>query len=131
MLTIPLDRIAAIVATARDCERMGEASEDDELEDREDDERAGGLGATLARNRLLKLISALDRAELSEVLALTWMGRGDFEPEALPEAIRQAGRIISVHPAQYLANLPDLAEHLKNALGALGVRLGEYAGGRG
>jgi hypothetical protein len=62
----------------------------------------------------------LTRTELDELLALAWMGRGDFEPDDLPEALLQASKIISTHPAAYVAGLPGLAEYLRSALTSLG-----------
>jgi hypothetical protein len=130
MLSIPPERIAAIIVAARACE-----AEDKELlrarrargrvaEEADEDENDGVFEVSPARQRLMKLIVSLRGTEFTELLALTWLGRGDFEPEALPEALRQASNIISTHPAQYLANLPGLADYLESALISLGIGVG-------
>lgn len=113
MYTITLDQIAAIIIAARDCEAEEKALA----------RRKAGSGATPvtpAADHLADLIADLTRTELNELLALAWMGRGDFEPDALPEALRQASNIISTQPAAYAARLPGLAEYLRSALTSLG-----------
>jgi hypothetical protein len=117
MFTITLDRIAVIVVAARDCE-----AEEKALNRRTP---AGGAPiATPAADHLLDLVADLTRTELDELLALAWMGRGDFQPHALPEDLRQASKIISTHTAAYVARLPGLADYLGSALTSLGYRLG-------
>lgn len=113
MYTITLDQIAAIIIAARDCE-----AEEKALARRK--AGSGTTPATPAADHLADLIADLTRTELNEVLALAWMGRGDFEPDALPEALRQASNIISTQPAAYAARLPGLAEYLRSALTSLG-----------
>ena len=113
MYTITLDQIAAVIIAARDCE-----AEEKALARRK--AGSGTTPATPAADHLADLIADLARTELNELLALAWMGRGDFEPDALPEALRQASNIISTQPAAYAARLPGLAEYLRSALTSLG-----------
>src|SRR5271169_4106443 len=117
MFTITLDLIAVIVIAARDCE-----AEEKALNRRKP--ASGAPPATPAADHLFDLIADLTRTELNELLALAWMGRGDFEPDALPEALRQASKIISTHPAAYVARLPGLADYLRSALTSLGYHVG-------
>ncbi|HXP78018.1 MAG TPA: DUF3775 domain-containing protein [Stellaceae bacterium] len=122
MLTIPLQQIAAIIAAARDCEveekalARADRKSGAERRDRESD-------ATPEADRLLDLVADLTSTELNELVALAWMGRGDFEPEAFPAALQQATKIISTHPAEYVARLPGLADYLRSALTSLGYRV--------
>ena len=128
MISIPLERITDIIIAARACE----AEERDLLDTmharggamEDDDDHDNGYAVTPARGQLLKLIVALRGAQFTELLALAWLGRGDFEPEALPDAVRQASNIISTDPAHYLANLPGLADYLESALISIGVGVG-------
>ena len=114
MLTIPLDRIAAIILAAR--EREAE-------EKRAVSRKSGGRPSTAAADSLLDLVAGLTGEELNELTALAWMGRGDFEPDAFPEALRQAAEIISTHPAEYVAHLTGLAHYLRSALASLGYHV--------
>jgi uncharacterized protein DUF3775 len=113
MYTITLNQIAAIIIAARDCE----------VEEKALARRKAGGGrtpVTPAADHLADLIEDLTRTELNELLALAWMGRGDFEPDDLPEALRQASKIISTQPAAYVARLAGLGEYLRSALTSLG-----------
>ena len=124
MLTIPLERIAAIIVAARESEAEEKASADAARPQSSKRRGAAGNPAPApAAKRLLELVAGLGAAELNELMALAWMGRGDFEPEAFPEALRQAAKIISTHPAEYVARLPGLADYLRSALTSLGYRV--------
>jgi hypothetical protein len=117
MLTIPLDRIAAIILAAREREAEEKALA------RAVSRKSGGRPSTPAADGLLDLVAGLTGEELNELTALAWMGRGDFEPDAFPEALRQAAKIISTRPAEYVAHLPGLAHYLRSALTSLGYRV--------
>lgn len=123
MLTIPLQRIAAIIAVARDCEAEEKALARADRRKPGVELGSGRPQATPAADRLLDLVADLTSTELNELMALAWMGRGDFEPEAFPAALRQATKIISTHPAEYVARLPGLADYLESALTSLGYHV--------
>ncbi len=119
MFTITIDRVAAIIVAARDWE-----AEEKALARRKAEAwRGAAVPATPAADHLLDMIADLTPLEVNELLALAWMGRGDFEPEDLHEAFRQASKIICTHPATYLARLPGLADYLRSALSSLGYRV--------
>jgi hypothetical protein len=120
VFTIKLDRVSAIIVAARGCEAEEKARARRKLELQPG---SWAVPATPAADRLLDLIGDLTPSELNELLALAWMGRGDFEPEEFPEALRQASKIICTHPAAYLTYLPGLAHYLRSALTALGYRV--------
>jgi hypothetical protein len=127
MLSILPERIADIIVTARACEAedkaqlLARSARGRFAGEIDEDEGRGAFELSIARRRLLKLIVSLRGTEFTELLALAWLGRGDFEPESLPEALRHASNIISTHPAQYLANLPGLANYLESAVISLGI----------
>ncbi len=123
MLTIPPERIAAIIMAARESDAEEKALARAAQRKAGAEPGAQEIGATPAAERLLRMVANLAGTELNELMALAWMGRGDFEPDALPEALRQAAKIISTHPAQYVARLPGLAHYLESALISLGYRV--------
>ena len=119
MFTITIDQVNAIIVAARDWE-----AEEKALAWRKPDARRGAAAPpTPAADHLLDMVADLTPLELNELLALAWMGRGDFEPEDLHEAFRQASKIICTHPATYVARLPGLADYLRSALSSLGYRV--------
>lgn len=75
---------------------------------------------TPARARLLTLLDGLDRDDLVELVALAWIGRGDFEWSDWPTAVARARNLISTRPAEYLADLPGFPFYLRSALVSLG-----------
>jgi len=109
LLNIPLERLSLLMRTARERER-GAAP-------------AGAQRVPMPRERLLRELRALEPPQRVELLALAWMGRGDFEPHEFPRARAQAEQLISLHPTEYLADLPGLADYLASALTSLGFRL--------
>jgi hypothetical protein len=114
MLTITPPRLALIIIAAREREVEMQAS------------KAGGSAATPARDRLLQRIGRVEPEELAELVALAWIGRGDFDAADLPEALRQARKIMGTRPVDYLAGMPGLADYLERALAALGYAVEEF-----
>ena len=113
MLTITPPRLALIVIAAREREAEMRAF------------KAGGTKATPARERLLQQIGRVEPGELAELVALAWIGRGDFDAKDLPAALNQARKIMGTRPADYLAGMPGLADYLERALAALGYGVEE------
>jgi hypothetical protein len=120
MLTIPLDTIGWIIVKAREYDVKeadtsdGEAASDDVmgvLEDRADDPTEAELRSW---------IGDLSEDEQAELVALFWMGRGDGGVEELPELVETARASRTRSTAGYLLGEPLLADHLEEALEALG-----------
>lgn len=120
MLTIPLDTVGWIIVKAREFDVKeedasdGEAASDDVmgvLEDRADDPTEAELRSW---------IGDLSDDEQAELVALFWMGRGDGGPEEFAELVETARAARSRPTADYLLGEPLLADHLEEALEALG-----------
>lgn len=80
----------------------------------------GGAGAG-AGAQLDGLIEAMAEDEAHDLVALLWVGRGDFEPEEWAEARRTAREEATAPLGRYLADQPQLADHLEAGLEAMGV----------
>lgn len=74
-----------------------------------------------AGEQLDGLVEGMDDDEAAEIVALLWVGRGDFEPEEWDEAVRTAREERDVPVAEYLKGEPQLADHLEAGLEAMGV----------
>lgn len=86
----------------------------DSLEDTKDNPTARELRAA---------INSLDVESQAALVALTWIGREDFEPEDWEEA-RAAARERAVGPtARYLMGIPLLGDYLEEGASRLGVPL--------
>lgn len=67
------------------------------------------------------VMEAMDEDEAMDLVALLWVGRGDFDALEWDEA-RAAVRDEATTPvATYLKNQPQLADHLEAGLEAMGV----------
>lgn len=54
------------------------------------------------------------------LVALMWVGRGDFDAGEWNSAFRQAGEEWTPHTAEYLLTTPLVADYLEEGLAALG-----------
>lgn len=68
---------------------------------------------------LAGMIEALDIDELRDLLALIWLGRGDFDGR-WDAARRQARETESLHLISYLEQTPLVDEYISEALDVLG-----------
>lgn len=66
------------------------------------------------------IINDLDQAQQAQVVALMWLGRGDYEPEEWEILLEDAEDAWSDHTADYLLAHPLLAEQLEEGLESLG-----------
>ncbi len=112
MFTVSRQHISLIIRAAH--ERESELTADDGLP-----------RSARAREQLLALLDSLDRDDLVELVALAWIGRGDFEWSAWATAVARARNLISTHPAEYLADLPGFPYYLRSALVSLGYAFKE------
>ncbi len=83
----------------------------DVLEDRRDDPTYAELMGTL---------EALNEDELSDLVAMTWIGRGDFDVDDWEEAKEQAQQRGAKGTAEYLLGTPLLRDFLESCFIDLG-----------
>jgi hypothetical protein len=67
------------------------------------------------------LIEGLNEDQRLDLVALCWIGRGDFEPEEWDEARQTAAEEATLTVAEYLKGVDHLAEHLEAGLEAMGI----------
>lgn len=65
-----------------------------------------------------EFINALDEDQQIDLVALAWIGRGDFEIEQWAEARAEAASAHNDRTAEYLLGTPLLSEFLEDALSA-------------
>jgi hypothetical protein len=132
MPTINTDKVCFVVVKARELE-----SEDDGVDadasNATDDHFVSVLtedafGAV--RDEVASFIDAMDLDEQCELVALTWVGRGDFGAEDWEEAIQLARERREAPVSAYLLGIPLLASHLENGLGEFGESCALFAADR-
>ena len=83
----------------------------DVLEDRRDDPTYAEIMGTL---------EALNEDELSDLVAMTWIGRGDFDRDDWEDAKEQARQRGTKGTAEYLLGTPLLGDYLESGFSDLG-----------
>ena len=126
-LNISLEKVCFVIAKARELdvkvapEELDDASDEDMmqriLEDYADD-------PTFAELRSFLLEQNDD--ELKELLALAWLGRGDFAFEEWRDGIRRVGDVRQYHTADYLLGTPLLADFLEEGLAQFSLSCAEF-----
>ena len=129
MLTIPLDKLAFIIIKAREFDVEDAAVDAGSGSNPTDD----GMTDVLEDNpdnpteeELADAIAGLSRLQQIELLALMWLGRGDYDKSEWHEALREAARAHDDNEANYLIGTPLLAAYLEEGLALLGYSIADY-----
>jgi Protein of unknown function (DUF3775) len=67
-----------------------------------------------------EFLAGLNDDERFDLVALTWIGRGDFEPEEWGAALKLAREREALSTADYLLGIPNLGDLLDEGLAATG-----------
>lgn len=133
MLVMPLEKLAFIIVKAREFDAevppVDVASGSNPTDDGETDVLEAGSGNP-TEQELADAINALSELERIELLALVWLGRGDFAKEEWREALREAGRVHDEKEADYLIGTPLLATYLEEGLSQLSLSIADFEVGR-
>ena len=133
MLTIPLDTLAYIIIKAREYSAevppVDPESGSNPTDDAERDVLEGSADNP-TYEELVHAINFLNDAQRIELLALTWLGRGDYIKEEWREAVAEARRIHDKKETDYLVGTPLLADYLEQGLSQLGYSIEDYEIGR-
>lgn len=122
-LTIPLKTLGFIIAKAREYDVEVAPVDEDTGSNPTDDESLDVLEARRdnpTRQELIDALEGLNEDERVELLALTWLGRGDFTASEWPEALRLARERHDAKESEYLASTPLLADFIETGLNELG-----------
>lgn len=98
-----------------------DSGEQEILEDYADDATA---------TELKSAIDDLNDDEIVDLIALTWVGRGDFGRQEWPEARALARERHRRHSADYLMGMPQLGDYLEEGLSTLGYSCADYESDR-
>ena len=133
MLTIPLEKLAFIVEKAREYDAQVPVDRDyEEGSDAVDDDDREVLLDTPDNPTAQELRDAIDGLnvdEREELLALMWLGRGDYDAGSWPEVLQQARDALSSTETEYLLGTPLLGDYLEEGVEALGLSLEDFQRG--
>ena len=128
-LNVSVDKVCFIILKAREFDAKVEPEETDPgsypaddavrevLEDLPDDPTADELSAA---------IDGLNEDEIIDLIALAWIGRGDFSGKEWGEARQLANERHRRHSAAYLMGMPALGDYLEEGLQELGYSCADY-----
>ena len=77
-------------------------------------------GGHSIRSELVEFIKDLDVDESAALVALAWIGRGDFEPDEWRSAVAQASERGETPTWKYLLGMALLPDYLEDALSQFG-----------
>ena len=106
-----------------------ETAEPELLTDLTDDDivhGSGGRGRDTDRSELSSFIRGLNVDEQIDLVALTWLGRGDGSLENWDELRAQATQAHNNRTATYLIETPMLGDYLEEALSEFGLSLEDF-----
>ncbi len=132
-LTLTLDKLAYLIVKAREFDAKVASGDGESASNPADDSEVSVLEDTGEDGTYEELAAALDGLnddEKIEVLALVWLGRGDFAPDDWTAALEQAGEVHDRRETAYLLGIPQLGDLLEDGLAMLGYPTGELGFGR-
>src|SRR4029078_5811414 len=126
-LTISLEQAFFIIVKAREFDEQVESTDPDSgsnpADDREVDVLEEGADNPV-QQELEEAFDALNVHEQLDLIALTWLGRGEYSSFA--EAREEASDMRDKHIPEYLIGTPKLGDFLEEGLAQLGYSLEDF-----
>jgi hypothetical protein len=123
-MSLPIDTLAFIIGKARAFDVQVDVDDPDPGSNPADDRHVGVLEGTRenpAEAELRAVLRALNDDQLTELLALLWVGRGDYSRSEWLEAVKAAREARNTRIVRYLAGTPMLGDLIEEGLAELGV----------
>lgn len=134
MIGINLATVCFLIAKARQLDAKEATIAADEGSNAVDDNFAGVLaeggddaadqasdGADASEEEIASVLADLNVDELARLVALTWVGRGDYAAEEWAAAVQHAAERRTGPTADYLLGTPLLGDLLEEGLAAFGL----------
>jgi hypothetical protein len=123
MLEIAVDKVCYLIIKAREFDVKEEADEDAGSNPADDGVREIllDLPEDPTYQELKGFLESLNRDEYVDLLALVWLGRGDYAADEWDEVVKEAHATVDKKAADYLLGIPLLGDFLEEGLNALGL----------
>ncbi len=129
MLNVSLEKVCYIIIKAREFDVKVEPVEPDPDSNPAD----SGAREILSDYRndptceeLWTALEVLNNDEMVDLLALAWLGRGDYTKDEWADAVAQAWQTRNERAVPYLIGIPLLGDFLEEGLSQLGYSCEEY-----
>ena len=122
-MDIPLDKVCELILRMREIDVKEGITDPDSSSNPIDDGSTDVLtsgGNDSTEEQVREFLAGLNDDERHDLVAITWIGRGDFEPDEWPAARREARERESLSTADYLLGIPNVGDLLDEGLAALG-----------
>lgn len=132
-LSISPEKLCFVIAKAREFDVKDVVTDPDVASNASDDAMMSVLEDhpdDPTYDELRSFIGALTQDEQIDLVALTWLGRGDGTLDEWDDLREEATRSHNRRTAAYLLGKPMLADHLEEALAQLGISCEEETGRR-
>ncbi|TDR94827.1 DUF3775 domain-containing protein [Enterovirga rhinocerotis] len=124
-MDIATDKVCDLIVRARTIDgKDGETDPDsgsNPIDDGSTDVLTSARGDS-TEDQVREFIAGLNDDERHDLVAIAWIGRGDFEASDWAEALRTARERETLSTADYLLGIPNLGDLLDEGLAALGRR---------
>lgn len=124
-------KVCFIAAKSRELLSEDEGSRPDASNPSDDGERSVLTDAAYPsiRAEFVQFVEDLDEDETAALVAMLWIGRGDFEAKDWEDAVAQARDRRETATANYLLGEPLLPDYLEEALAAFGHSCRDFDNG--
>lgn len=125
MLDVNPDIVCGIIVKAREFHAKEEVALRDEPTDGAGDwarEMLADHADDMTLQEVRELIDGLEPDQQMNLVALMWLGRGDYDADEWEDAVEQARELWTPETAEYLMARPLVADHLQEGLVSLGYR---------
>jgi hypothetical protein len=133
MLEISPEKVCYLVVKSREYEAKVEIDDPDSGSNASDDSMIDVLEDSAddpVLEELTEFINALNEEEQVQLVALTWLGRGDYSKDEFAQAVTDAQDARTDHTATYLLGIPLLPDYLEEGLSQLGYSCDDFELGR-
>jgi hypothetical protein len=132
MPDINLDKVCFVIIKAREFDVQYRALEQDDS-NASDDHFVSVFGSDKddsVRKELREFIDAMDEDEQCKLVALCWVGRGDFSEDDRTEAVNEARARRENSTATYLIGMPLVSDYLEEGLSKFDLSCQDFETGR-
>lgn len=126
-LRISTEKVCGLIEAARELAGKVPSTAGDHTTSGDDSELAtidspegDGEDEDARRREIVEFIAGLNVEEQTDLLALIWLGRGDYDPGEWEDALAEAEARIAARDPDYMIGDPGLPQYLGDGLEALG-----------
>lgn len=126
------DKVCFVIVKAREFDVQDEEIEDDGSNPSDDNFVSvyASEKDDSVRKELKEFIDSMDEDEQCELVALCWIGRGDFSPEEWKIAVSEARSRRQGSTAEYLIGIPLVSDYLEEGLSKFDLSCEGFETGR-